>query len=93
MHTTNVDNTTTEWSYCLDELGEHNISIAAVNNVGEGDIMTLALLYNGKYQFTYCIIPICVHCTASIDKIWVDKERVKDGWKITISLKVNQLVS
>ena len=48
MNTTNVNNTTTKWSYCVDEFGEHNISIAAVNNVGEGDIRTLTLLYNSK---------------------------------------------
>ena len=48
VNITNVDNTTTKWSYCPDEFGEYNISIAAVNNMGEGDIITMTLFSSGK---------------------------------------------
>ena len=34
---TNVKNTT-QWEYCPEEFGDHIISVAAVNSVGEGDI-------------------------------------------------------
>lgn len=40
MNTTNVDNTTTD---CPEKYEEHNVSISDVNNVGEGNIMTLTL--------------------------------------------------
>ena len=46
MNTTNVDNTTTEWLYCPYKFGEHSVSISAVNNVGEGDIMTLKIPFD-----------------------------------------------
>ena len=46
MNTTNVDNTTTEWLYCPNKFGEHSVSISAVNNVGEGDIMMLKIPFD-----------------------------------------------
>ena len=49
VNSTNVDNTTTEWSYCPYKFGEHNVSISAVNNLGDGDIMTLTLPSSNYY--------------------------------------------
>ena len=41
----NVNNTT-RWEYCPEEFGNHIVSVAAVNGVGEGEVTTLNLLIN-----------------------------------------------
>ena len=42
----NVSNTTAEWEYCPEKFGDHIISIAAVNSVGEGKVATFNLSMN-----------------------------------------------
>ena len=42
---TNISNTTW-WEYCPEEFGNHIVSVAAVNGVGEGEVTTLNLLIN-----------------------------------------------
>ena len=41
----NVSNTT-QWEYCPEEFGDHIVSVAAVNGVGEGEVTTLNLSIN-----------------------------------------------
>ena len=41
----NVNNTT-RWEYCPEEFGDHIVSVAAINSVGEGEVTTLNLLIN-----------------------------------------------
>ena len=41
---------TTRWEYCPADLGFYNVSIAAVNNVGEGDVYILCFM-ESKYAF------------------------------------------
>ena len=41
----NVNNTT-QWEYCPEEFGDHIVSVAAVNGVGEGEVTTLNLSIN-----------------------------------------------
>ena len=41
----NVSNTT-QWEYCPKEFGDYNVSVAAVNSVGGGEVTTLNLSIN-----------------------------------------------
>ena len=41
----NISNTT-QWEYCPEEFGNHIVSVAAVNGVGEGEVTTLNLSIN-----------------------------------------------
>ena len=47
---TNVKNTT-QWEYCPEEFGDHIISVAAVNSVGEGDITTKTFKLSMRLEF------------------------------------------
>ena len=47
---TNVSNTT-QWEYCPEEFGDHDISVAAVNSVGEGDINTTTFDLSMRLKF------------------------------------------
>ena len=47
----NVSNTTAEWEYCPEEFGDHIISVAAVNDVGEGTTAnTTVIITESKYS-------------------------------------------
>ena len=46
----NVSNTT-QWEYCPEEFGDHDISVAAVNSVGEGDINTTTFDLSMRLEF------------------------------------------
>ena len=51
----NISNTT-QWEYCPEEFGDHNVSVAAVNGVGEGNItkdtfnLSMRLKFNCKFM-------------------------------------------
>ena len=51
----NVNNTT-QWEYCPEGFGDHNVSVAAVNGVGEGNItedtfiLSMRLKFNCKFM-------------------------------------------
>ena len=47
---TNVSNTT-QWEYCPEEFGDHDISVAAVNGVGEGSITTETFNLSMRLEF------------------------------------------
>ena len=47
---TNVKNTT-QWEYCPEEFGDHIVSVAAVNGVGEGNITTKTFNLSMRLEF------------------------------------------
>ena len=85
------DINTTQWEYCPKEFGNHIVSVAAVNGVGEGDAATFNLLMNQcKLCSSNISNDLCLHfLTVDSVKLMEQYRDAYQNWIIIVQILVS----
>ena len=86
---------TTQWKYCPKEFGDHIVSVAAVNGVGEGDAATFNLLMNQcKLCSSNISNDLCLHFLTVDSVKFIQQYRdAYQNWILIVRISVSYITN